>query len=196
MLNKGMYAAVVVPVQTEFGELACQFGHSSKKATPQVVVCFEVLRGPHAGKRMSWIGYLTEKAEERTLKTLRLCGFAGDDIDKFADQRPTNEVQLDVQDEIDDKGQTRTRIAWVNDPTFGGGMKMENALGGADLRKFGAQFKSKLKAMPAMKTVDAKREAAPSGEGEPWNGNDSPDPPPSDPDFGKGDPLGDDGIPF
>ena len=33
---------------------------------------------------------------------------------------------------------------------------MENALGGAELRKFGAQFKSKLKAIPPMKTIEAK----------------------------------------
>jgi hypothetical protein len=192
MLNKGIYAAVVVPVETESGETACQFGHSSQKGTPQVAVCFEVLRGPDAGKRMSWIGYLTEKAEERAFKTLRLCGFEGDDLGAFADQRPTNEVQIDVQEERDDQGRIRARIAWVNDPSFGGGMKMANALAGAELRKFGAQFKSKLKALPAVKTVEAKREP-PSADPAPaaddgWRGNDDPDPPAA--------PLGDDGIPF
>jgi hypothetical protein len=160
MLSKGIYAAVVVPVLTDFGDLACQFGHSSKKGTAQVAVCFEVLRGPEAGKRMSWIGYLTDTTEERTLKTLRICGFTGDDMDKFADQRPTNEVQIDVGEEEDQNGRTRTKINWVNDPSFGGGMKMANALSGSDLRKFGAQFKSKLKSLPAIKTTEAVKEAS------------------------------------
>lgn len=186
MLSKGIYAAVVVPVTTQFGDVACQFGHSSNKGTPQVVVCFEVLRGPQAGQRMSWIGYFTEKSEERTLKALRLCGFTGDDLDAFAGQVPNNEVQIDVQEETDNQGRIRTKIAWINDPSFGSGMKMENALSGADLRKFGAQFKSKLKSLPPVKTTEAKREAPSDAEPEP------------DPTGGNepGAPLGDDQIPF
>ena len=162
MIAKGNQPAVVVPVSTEHGDLACQFGHSKKKQTPQVCVTFEILRGPYAGQRISWFGYFTDKSEKRTLEALRICGFEGDDIDKFSDQRPTNEVQLVIEHETDEEGKTRAKVAWVNDPTFGGGMKMENALTGGELRKFGAKFKAALKAIPAMKTVEAKREA-PSG---------------------------------
>jgi hypothetical protein len=198
MLSKGTYAAVVVPVSTEFGELACQFGHSKEKGTPQVSVTLEVLRGPHAGQRISWMGFFTDSTEERTLKALRVCGFDGDDLDKFADQRPSNEVQIVVEHE-EYKGVVRAKVAWINDPSFGGGMKMANALSGSELRKFGAQFKSKLKSLPAVKTVEAKREppsAAPPGDE--WSGNDSPDPPPTDPGFGgRATPPGsDDDIPF
>jgi hypothetical protein len=159
MIAKGNQPAVVVPVTTEHGEWACQFGHSKKKQTPQVCVTFEILRGPYAGQRISWFGYFTDKSEKRTLEALRICGFEGDDLDKFADQRPTNEVQLVIEHEADEEGKVRAKVAWVNDPTFGGGMKMENALSGGDLRKFGAKFKAALKAIPAMKTVEAKREA-------------------------------------
>jgi hypothetical protein len=158
MLKPDTYAAVAVPFNTEHGELACQFGHSKEKGTPQVAVVFEILRGPYAGQRITWMGYFTEKSQERTLKALRIAGFEGDDLDKFADQRPTNEVAIVVEVETYD-GKPRAKVAWVNDPTFGGGMKMENALSGGDLRKFGAKFKAALKAIPAMKTVEAKREA-------------------------------------
>ncbi len=161
MLRPDTYAAVVVPMNTEHGELACQFGHSKEKGTPQVAVVFEILRGPFAGQRITWMGYFTEKSQERTLKALRICGFEGDDLDKFTDQRPTNEAAIVVEVETYE-GKPRAKVAWVNDPTFGGGMKMENALTGGELRKFGAKFKAALKAIPAMKTVEAKREA-PSG---------------------------------
>jgi hypothetical protein len=180
---------------TDHGELACQFGHSKEKGTPQVAVVFEILRGPDAGQKVTWMGYFTDKSTERTLKALRICGFTGDDLDTFADQRPTNEVQLILENETYD-GKTRVKVAWVNDPTFGG-MRMENALSGSELRKFGAKFKSSLKAIPPVKTVEAKREppsAAPEGEG--WSGNDTL-PPPSDDEFHRqNQSKHDDDIPF
>lgn len=186
MIAKGNHPAVVVPVTTDFGELACQFGHSKEKKTPQVSVTLEILRGPYAGQRISWMGFFTDSTEERTLKALRVCGFEGDDLDKFADQRPTNEVQI-VVDHEEFKGVTRAKVQWINDPSFGGGMKMADALEGSSLRKFSAQFKSKLKAIPAIKTVEAKREA-PSASA------------PSDMDqsrqAGEPDPLANDEVPF
>jgi hypothetical protein len=167
MLRAGAYAAVVTPLQTDFGELACQFGKSNKKQTPLVTVAFEILRGPDAGQRISWIGYFTEKTEKRTLEALRICGFTGDDIDKFADQRPTNEVEIIVEQETGEDGKVRPKVAWVNDPRRSGGLRLEAPLRDGDLRKFGAQFKSKLKAIPAVKTVEAKREPPSEGVARP-----------------------------
>src|SRR4051812_34947432 len=98
MLPSGTYPAVVVPVQTQHGLLACQFGKSKGKGTPQVVVAFEILRGPHAGQVISWFGYFTdnETATNRTLESLRICGFTGDDLDQFHAQKPENEVAIVV----------------------------------------------------------------------------------------------------
>ena len=190
MLRAGPQPAVVVPVTTDHGELACQFGHSKEKQTPQVCVTFEILRGPDAGQRISWMGYFTDKSTKRTLEALRICGFEGDDLDKFADQHPTNEVQIVIEHETYD-GKARAKVAWVNDPTFGGGMKMENALTGGELRKFGVKFKNALKAIPAMKTIEAKRESpsgAPPEDAEPTGRADDFDQSRPDPD--------DPGIPF
>lgn len=198
MLRPGTYPAVVVPVSTDFGELACQFGKSKTKGTPQVVVAFEILRGPDAGKTVSWFGYFTDNAEatERTFKALRACGFSGDDLDKFADQRPNNEVEIVVTNE-EFEGKVRSKVQWVNAPNRG--VRLADPMRDNDLRMFSARFKSKLKSLPDMKTVEAKREppsAAPSGDE--WSGNDSPDPPPTDPGFGgRATPPGsDDDIPF
>lgn len=157
MLRPGAYAAVVVPVMTDYGELTAQFGKSKTKQTPQVAVTFEVLRGPDAGQRISWMGYFTDNTTDRTLDALRICGFTGEDLDKFCDQRPTNEVQIVVENE-EFEGKVRAKVAWVNDPNRGNGIKLADPLRDGDLRKFGAQFKSKLKAMPPVKTVEAKRE--------------------------------------
>lgn len=195
MLRPGSYPAVVLPVNTDFGELACQFGKSKTKGTPQVVVTFEILRGPDAGQTISWFGYFTDNVEatERTLKALRACGFTGDDMDKFWEQRPNNEVEIVVIHE-DYEGKTRAKVAWVN--ARGGGVKLADPMRDADLRKFSAQFKSKLKSIPAVKAIEAKREppsAAPSDE---WNGNDAPDPPSQSSDFGRSTPASDDDIPF
>jgi hypothetical protein len=200
MLRAGSFAAVVTPLQTQWGELACQFGKSSKKETPLVTVAFEILRGPDAGQRISWIGYFTENTEKRTLEALRICGFTGDDLDKFADQRPTNEVEIVIEHEKSDDGKERAKVAWVNDPRRSGGLRLEAPLRDGDLRKFGAQFKAKLKSMPAVTTVEAKREPPSAQTSEPvddgWNGNDQPDPPPANSDFGRGRPASDDDIPF
>lgn len=193
MLRAGAYAAVVVPLQTDFGELACQFGKSSKKQTPLVTVAFEILRGPDAGQRISWLGYFTDKTEKRTLEALRICGFAGDDIDKFADQRPTNEVEIVVEIERGEDDKERAKVAWVNDPRRSGGLRLEAPMRDADLRKFGAQFKSKLKAMPAVKTTEAKREP-PSDDRAP--DDDRGDAPSADSDFGRSTPVDDSDIPF
>lgn len=157
MIAKGNWPAVVAPVMTDNGEVACQIGYSKNKGTPQIAVCLEILRGPYAGQRITWMGYFTDKTEERTLQSLRLLGFEGADIDKFESQRPTNEVIAVVEHETYE-GKLRAKVAWINDPSFGGGMKMADALAGADLRKFGAQFKTKLKAIPVVKTTEARRE--------------------------------------
>lgn len=191
MIGKGNWPAAVFPIQTDDGEVACQFGHSKQKGTPQVAVCLEILRGPYAGQKITWMGFFTDATEERTLKSLRLLGFEGDDLGAFVTQHPTNEVVAVVEHETYD-GKTRAKVAWINDPT-GGGMRMANALSGADLRKFGAKFKSALKAIPATKTVEARREAPselPADGGE--FDQSRPDP---DPGNGSGH-DGDDDIPF
>lgn len=201
MIAEGTYPAVVVPiVSQETGqELVCQFGYSGVKETPQVGVCFEILSGPYAGERRSWIGYLTDKATDRTLQSLRICGFKGDDIDTFNDQRPNQEVHIVIEHEEDDKGKLREKIAWVNDPARGGGLVFKNQMDAKQRRMFAAQFKSKLKSIPAVEGKKAERQprsAAPAENG--WSGNDAPDPPRGDYDRlpSGAPPASDDDIPF
>jgi hypothetical protein len=187
MIAKGNHFAAVVPIQTDGGEVAAQFGYSKNKGTPQVAVCLEILRGPEAGQRITWMGYFTDNTEERTLKSLRICGFEGADLDKFAEQRPTNEVVIVVEHEEDQNGKLRAKVAWINDPNFGG-MRMANALAGPELRKFGAQFKAKLRTLPEVKTTEAVREAPSAPPAEDIDQSQRQD--------SKPDPLANDDIPF
>jgi len=208
MIAKGAHPAVVVPIvsQKTGEELICQFGYSGQKQTPQVAVCFEIIAGPNSGDRITWIGYFTETVQkngktvsERTLESLRVCGFKGDDLDKFNDQRPDQEVQLIVDHETGQDGKTYAKVSWVNDPNRAGGFVMENQMDPKQKRMFAAQFKAKLKSIPSVEGKKAERQprsVAPTGDNG-WSGNDQPDPPKPG-EFDQSPPAGadDDQIPF
>lgn len=204
MIAKGTHPAVVVPIvsQKTGEELMCQFGHSDQKGTPQVGVCFEITAGPHSGDRITWIGYFTDKSEERTLGALRIAGFKGDDLDKFNEQHPDQEVHLVIEHEESQKdGKTYAKVAWVNDPKRSGGFVMSKPMESKELRMFAARFKSKLKGIPTVEGAKAERKprsAAPAADVDngSWSGNDNPDPP-APRDYDQSPPKGsDDDIPF
>ena len=195
MIKPGTYAAAVALQNVEhLGELACQFGRSKENArgeqNPFVIVKFTILRGPFARQSISWWGYFTEATEPITLKALRACGFTGDDVDKFPDQRPEQEVEIVIQMKpgFGDKP-ARPEVRWVN--AVNRGIKLEAPIAGADLRKFGATLKAKLKGIPVVSgpkaVIDDSQAAAPADEGQA-----------SPPDDGGGHPAEDpaDSVPF
>jgi hypothetical protein len=86
------------------------FGES-EKGTEQIAVDFEIVDGDERGRRITWYGYFTEKTEERTIESLRICGWVGDDISGIVDL--PNEVELVIEPETYE-GKTRSRVKWVN----------------------------------------------------------------------------------
>lgn len=86
-------------------------GHSST-GKEQVAVLFEITQGEHAGKAITWFGYFTDTAVDRTLDSLRHCGWAGDN---FVDMTglDANEVELVIEPDTYE-GKTRDRVRWVN----------------------------------------------------------------------------------
>lgn len=171
MIRKGPHPAVVAPVATDLGELACQFGKSKEKLTPFIAVCCEILSGPDAGQKITWWGYFSDNAgasgktvTDRTLESLRHMGFKGDDLDKFADQRPDIEFQIIVDHEVYD-GKTRAKVQWVNSGSSRG-IAIEAPMDKKELGLFAARFKTKLKAHPGVEGKKAERQAptaAPAG---------------------------------
>lgn len=80
----------------------------------QVAVQFAIVGGPLDGQTITWYGYFTEAAVERTLESLRICGWAGDDLSDLTGTE-ANEVQIVVEEEPDQQGVARPRVRWVNE---------------------------------------------------------------------------------
>lgn len=104
--------------------IAGKFGESGQKKTPGVGIQFQFEPVPGQIEVLSWTGWLSERAMERTFKTLALCGYdeaKGNLPDGTIPREyfdPKAEVEIDVQEEqyINDKGEPKTsmKIAWVN----------------------------------------------------------------------------------
>lgn len=77
-----------------------------------VVVRFEFADGPHTGRSIQWWGYFTEAAVDRTMESLRYCGWDSDSIAEL-DNLGANEVELVVKDE-EYQGKWRSKVQWVN----------------------------------------------------------------------------------
>jgi hypothetical protein len=102
--------------------------------TVQVGVRFALLdrAGQPTGPTGVWYGALTREALPSTVRALRACGWKGQDITelKGGGGLDANVVSLTVEEETYE-GQTRTRIAWVNEP----GIPMKAELTEGELQK-------------------------------------------------------------
>lgn len=125
-LPDGKYRAVPVPVTTESGEvLFAQIGESSQRGTPFVAVNFRIIDGDWSGETIPWIGHLTDKTAQRTIESLRYCGFVGDDLAGVETQRLSQIVELEIKHEPSQKDPSKTfpRVRWVNRPSSGAVLK-------------------------------------------------------------------------
>lgn len=192
LIAESFVSAVAVQVDTPDGPSFVQFGESSTQK-PQVCINFEILEGDDAGRRIAWFGYFTEGAAQRTVESLRYCGFKGNDLAMAVTQDLDQVVQLQIKHE-EYKGKVSAKVAWVN-RGGGGGYKLEKQMGKSQLAQFAAMMKGSVGAIPEAPGKKADRTAKPAAstggggsqgnsEGPPagWSENTAP------PD--------DDGIPF
>jgi hypothetical protein len=84
----------------------------SKNGKEQIALMFEVTSGEYAGQSITWFGYFTETAVDRTLDSLRHCGWASDNLTEL-DSLSANEVEL-VLDSEEFEGKERLKVKWVN----------------------------------------------------------------------------------
>jgi hypothetical protein len=111
----------------------------TKNGKPFVAVTFRVTKGEMAGETIDWQGWLsTEKAETRTMASLRYCGWKGDSLDDIGEL--DQEVEIVVEHEVGNDGKTRAKVAWVNGPRPG--MAVDKAKALAD------RLRAKAKAVP------------------------------------------------
>lgn len=121
----------------------------------QIVVSFQVA---DTAETISWYGYFSERTWERTVESLRVCGWTGDDLTDFDGGNlagiDTHDVEIVVEEEADMDGIPRARVRWVN-MLRGSGISVKQPLAGSELKSFAAQMRGKIisldKAKPGAK---------------------------------------------
>jgi hypothetical protein len=127
----------------------------SDNGTEQVAVQFRLSGGQEdAGQTITWYGYCTDAAMERTVKGLRNMGWTGNDVSVFecpteneVSQLLPNEVQLVLQTE-EYNGHERLKVAWVNKI----GIAVKNKLEGSAAKALGARMRAACAALPTDKS--------------------------------------------
>jgi hypothetical protein len=135
MTPAGTYVAVAVINGVRWGY--------ASTGTKQVMVPFEIIEGPHAGQVEHWFGsFKTDKGAERTMQSLRYCGWKGDDLGNLGQ---LNQKVSIVVGHVTWKGKKHSRVSWVNHAAGGAGPKKE--MSDKELRLFAASMKPKAAAV-------------------------------------------------
>ncbi|NMG22528.1 hypothetical protein [Brasilonema bromeliae] len=133
-------------------------GESGVKGTPYVGVEFKVVeQGESLGETVKWSGWLSEKAgpsgktvAERTIESLRACGWTGDDLGCFATGLhglDANEVEIVVEMKPYDgpndshKGKSFPEVKWVNSLAGGRGLRKDDAMDAVKAARLGERFR-------------------------------------------------------
>lgn len=111
----------------------------SGNGSEQVAILFEITQGEHAGKCRTWYGYFSDAAIDRTLDSMRHCGWDGDSLANV-DNLANNEVEIVIEEEVYE-GKSREKIKWVNKPA---GLKLQNQLNGSAKDAFAARLRGKV----------------------------------------------------
>lgn len=110
LIKEGRYAARVV----SYGIPEVDQGK-----TPAVVLTFAFQEdGEH--RELTWYGYLSEKAIDRTMKSLIIAGFNGDYLRNLCEPNAFEEKEVSIVVEHETyEGKTRAKIKWINEPGAG-----------------------------------------------------------------------------
>ncbi len=173
------------------------FGLTQNK-TEQVAVEFEILEGEDAGEFITWYGFFTVDAEDRTLESLRNCGWSSNNVIAL-EGMGSRRVSLDIGDE-EYKGKTHSRVKWVN-RLGGNGVKLAIKMDDQARRFLAARLQEKAAAMPSLPPEGEPAKLGTSGPTPAAAPPPSSPPPARAPDrfsgpYGDPPPRGDDDIPF
>lgn len=140
-------------------------GTAGQKATPEVAVEFGIITPGADVQAITWHGYLTDAALERTVESLRHCGWKGDDVSDGLPGLDTNEVSLVIEDE-EYEGRTYPKVQFVNRK---GGLALKAPMAQDQAKAFGASLKDKIRAIEAAKGSKPASSSTPSAP--PSNGS-------------------------
>jgi hypothetical protein len=105
----------------------------------QIQAIFELLDPDYDGVTVPWWGFFTEKTAERTMQSLRYCGWQGDDLTSL-EGVSTNEVSVEVEQNTYN-GKTNPRVAWVN-RVGSGELKVKAPMADAQKKAFAKRMKA------------------------------------------------------
>jgi len=99
-------------------------------------VLLQIEEGDSVGQTITWYGYFTEKTEQRTIESLRYCGWEGHN---FVDLKglDKNLVKI-VVDEEEYEGRVHTKVQWINRI---GSMAIKNVMDDKARAAFAARMK-------------------------------------------------------
>lgn len=145
---------------------AAEFGTSSTKGTFCVEVDFVISEGPNEGEHITWAGYFTDAATQRTLESLRYCGCqfpAGDlmNLEGIGDQEIALVVEHESYEAKNGEMKTRAKAQWVN--KAGGGFfatKLEGDARAAFAKRMKGEVLAVMQANPLPKSAARPTQAA------------------------------------
>jgi hypothetical protein len=123
----------------------------------QVAVEFELLTEGMEGQHITWFGYFTDPTWERTVESLRTCGWQGDDLSDLTGLG-SSEVDLVIEQEEYD-GKIYARVKWINKP---GGMSLKAPMSPERAKQFASEMKGRIL---SLKKNGAAKPAAKSATG-------------------------------
>lgn len=126
----------------------------SSKGTKQIAVSFNILTENADMQRITWYGYFGDASWERTIESLRHCGWTGEDLSELEGTKgglDANEVELVIADEdytdpSTGEVKTSTKVQWVNKA---GGLALNAPLAPDAAKSFAAQMREKIRAKAA-----------------------------------------------
>lgn len=122
--------------------------------TPAVAVRFRLTDGPRRANYITWDGWLTDKAFDRTIESLQYCGWKGDDL-RDLQGLDANEVSLviELEDYTDPNGEFKQipKVRWVNG---GSGLSMKGRMTESEAAVFAEKMRGRIHAMQKKKGND------------------------------------------
>ena len=163
LIPEGYHQARAVRVRDQYNaEVWAQWGRTAK-GTHQLLVMFEILDEPYQGTRLAWFGYFTQASWNRTLESLRHCGFQGDDLATINRQTLDRVVSVKVEHETSQKtGRTFARVGFVN---AAGGVQLASPMQDHEVREFAAMMRAKI--ANTQETRPARPQSPPPAQGHP-----------------------------
>jgi hypothetical protein len=154
-------------------------GHSSN-GTEQIAVLFEYVDKNGEPDTITWFGFFTDAAADRTIEALRYCGWEGDDFGRL-EGLDKNEVELVLENETY-QGKERVKVQWVNRLS---GLALKAPMNAAQIAAFSARMRGKAVASKQKMATPSTQQRGASRVSDARNGG-GPDmsaPPPTDDDI-------------